>query len=57
MIVISVKGEPAAERTKVARQVATLLQTAGKVIRRYESIPDPMPHDCYAVIIEDKHEQ
>lgn len=56
MIVISIKGEPAAERTKIARQVATLLQTAGKVIRRYEVAPDPLPQDCFAIIIEDKHE-
>lgn len=57
MIVISIKGEPAAERTKVARQVATLLQTAGKVIRSYKVAPDPLPQDCYAIIIEEQDER
>lgn len=57
MIVISIKGEPAADRSNIVRQVLTLLQTAGKVVRYYkDGAPETLP-DCHVAIIEDSHEQ
>jgi hypothetical protein len=41
MIVITISG-PAKEVPKVAAQVQTLFQTAGKVVRAYDFGVDPM---------------